>query len=132
MTKPDYMETYESFWADLVEKDGTLDKDAVARELHDYNFLMDQVTTVYSELADLSKTNYHAHAILGVINDRQEEHYRKHYAERLCDSADEVESAEARAQLLALAEEWSPGSVDQYRRDREMVDRLRGERDAAR
>jgi hypothetical protein len=133
MTKPDYMETYESFWADLVETgDGALNKDAVARELSDYSFLMDQVTTVYSELADLSKPNYHAHAILGVINDRQEEHYREHYAERLCDSADEAESEEVRAQLLELAEEWSPGSVEQHRRDREMVDRLRGERDAAR
>lgn len=118
---PDYTQTYWRHWDHVEAPHGVLDRDLVARELHDYTFVMEQVSTVYSELADLSKPNYHAHAILGVINDRQEQHYREFYVEQLCDRADEVDSAEVRAELLRLAEEWSPGSVEQYRRDREQV-----------
>jgi hypothetical protein len=121
---PDYMQGYWKTWAHVEAPDGAISRDAVARELSDFSFIMEQVSTVYSELADLSKPNYHAHAILGVIHERQEEHYRQHYAERLCDQAEEVDSDDVRAELLRLAEEWSPGSVAEYQRGKEMVARL--------
>lgn len=122
---PDYMATYWETWATHTEApNGALDRDAVARELHDYDFQMEQVSIVYSELADLSKPNYYAHAILGEINDRQERHYREHYAERLCDRADEVDSVEMRDELIRLAEEWSPGAWAEYRQYRSRVAEL--------
>jgi hypothetical protein len=127
---PDYMQTYWNTWTQVEAPTGRIDRDAVARELFDFTFVMEQVSTVYSELADLSKPNYHASAILGVIHDRQEEHYREHYAERLCDRADEVDNADIRAELLRLAEEWSPGSWAEYQHGREMVARLQAEKAA--
>jgi hypothetical protein len=122
---PEYMLTYWKHWTQVEAPTGKLDRDAVARELSDYEFIMKQVSTVYNELADLSKPNYHAHAILGVINDRQEKHYREHYAERLCDQADEVESTEVRDELVRLAEEWSPGAWAEYQQYRARVAEIR-------
>lgn len=128
---PDYMQDYWETWVHVEAPTGSIDRDAVARELFDFGFIMEQVSTVYSELADLSKPNYHANTILGVINDRQEKHYREHYAERLCDRAEEVDSDEVRAELLKLAEEWSPGWVAEYRRGKEMVARFQAEKATA-
>lgn len=56
---PDYVETYHDFWADLVETDGQLDFDKVARELHDYRTAISQVGLAYDSLTGgrLSKPN---------------------------------------------------------------------------
>lgn len=122
---PDYMTEYWSTWATHTEAPtGAIDRDAVARELHDYSFQMEQIRIVYSELADLSKPNYYAHAILGQINSRMEKHYREHYADRLCDRIDEVDNEAVRTELLRLAEEWSPGSWDEHQEYRKRVAEL--------
>lgn len=71
--RPDYMVTYDDFWADLVETDGHLDLDKVARELSDYRRLMESASSVYSELADLSKPLTAAHVVIGEANRRTEE-----------------------------------------------------------
>jgi hypothetical protein len=63
----DYKQGYEDFWKELVENpDGTLDKDKVARELHDYRFLMKQAGQVYCHVTRglISKTNTYALPII--------------------------------------------------------------------
>ena len=50
---PDYMETYEAHWKDIVEnEDGTLNKDKVARELHDALVLQGHLSEIYCEVSD--------------------------------------------------------------------------------
>lgn len=70
--EPDYMATYRDFWADLVETDGQLDLDKVARELSDYRVLMDNASEVYDALANLSKPNTSAHAVISEAYSRRE------------------------------------------------------------
>lgn len=55
----DYEQDYESFWKELVEKDGKLDPDSVKRELFDYHNLMKNATRVYCHITDgmISKLN---------------------------------------------------------------------------
>ena len=70
---PDYMVTYHDFWQELVETNGALDLDKVARELHDFRTLMESASTVYCELADLSKPMTAPHAVIGEARRRIEE-----------------------------------------------------------
>lgn len=47
----DYEKTFAEFWAaDLLLPDGTLDKDKVMRELHDYRMVLDEVSKVYDNI----------------------------------------------------------------------------------
>lgn len=56
---------YHNFWRPLVEDiEGNLLKENVANELWDYRTLMLNASQVYSELADLSKTNTAPHHII--------------------------------------------------------------------
>lgn len=67
----DYIEDYNEFWKDLVEKDGVLDKDAVMRELHDFHFMMEEVPKVYMEVSGgrISKTNTYAFEVISQFNE---------------------------------------------------------------
>jgi len=63
----DYEKTYEEFWKNLVENpDGTLNKDAIMRELFDFSFVMENVTKVYCEITNnrISKANTYAEEII--------------------------------------------------------------------
>ena len=67
----DYKKTYREFWKPLVEKDGELDKDRVMRELHDFHFVIENVSKVYCELTGgrISKPNTSAEDVIAVVND---------------------------------------------------------------
>lgn len=60
MKEKDYKEEYEDFWKDIVEnKDGTLNKDQVMRELSDYSMVMDNCARAYCHMTKgrISKQN---------------------------------------------------------------------------
>jgi len=62
---------YNSFWKDIVEKNGKLDKKQVKKEISDYKFLLDEVPIVYHEITGcLSKTNYTADTILSLHREK--------------------------------------------------------------
>ena len=47
----DYEATFKKFWEEMVTfPDGTLDKDAIMRELHDYHVVLQEVPKVYNEV----------------------------------------------------------------------------------
>jgi len=117
---PDYMVQYEAFWAPIVEPEGVLDRDQVARELSDYSVVMEEASKVYSELAGLSKPNTAAHYILSAA----EERYAETYADFLCDRAYAAleDGDEATSELLReIAEEWHAGSWDEHIKHRVTV-----------
>lgn len=64
-------QNYRENWKEIIEKDGVVDLEQVKKELWDYSFLLENVPYVYSEIAGLSKPNYHAHVIL----ERHEERF---------------------------------------------------------
>lgn len=109
----DYMKDFDEFWKDIVEPDGVLDRDQVARELSDFRMVMEEASKVYSELAGLSKPTTAAHHILAAA----EERYAETYADFLCDRAYMVleEGDEKTSELLReIAEEWHGGSWDEH------------------
>lgn len=63
-------ETYKNFWKLIVEKDGEVDMKQVKKELHDFHFVMAQVSMVYSELTggQLSKPHYYADGVITEVN----------------------------------------------------------------
>jgi hypothetical protein len=68
----DYEKTYHDHWKDTIEhNDGTLNRDQIMRELHDYWFLLDQVPRVYDEVTGsrCSKPNTKAHAVIGCFQE---------------------------------------------------------------
>lgn len=67
----EYMQTYAETWQDIVEnKDGTLNKDQVARELADYLDLMGRVSEVYGNVTGgrISKPETTAEAVTEQAN----------------------------------------------------------------
>ncbi|MBJ8031402.1 hypothetical protein [Bacillus cereus group sp. N21] len=82
MKANDYKQVFEDFWKKRVtDEQGNLDEDKVKRELSDYKYLLDQVPTVYSELAGLSKPFYSAQTIIDRARENQEEYARDIYLE---------------------------------------------------
>lgn len=70
-------------------KDGELDLEQVKKELSDYRYLLQQVPTVYCELAGLSKPFYPAKTIIKRAQERQEEYARDIYLDDIKSMADE-------------------------------------------
>lgn len=71
----DYEQVYEDFWRDIVENvDGTLNKDAVMRELSDFYNMLEEVPQVYLHVTgwQLSKPNYLASSVISVADEYQE------------------------------------------------------------
>ncbi len=125
----DYEERYEETWRTIVENpDGTLNRDQVMRELFDFTTVMTEASKVYEELAGLTKPNTAAEHVL----EGADRKYREQYADLLCERAydllgDAVDPGDASTveriaeAMKALAEEWHPGSWDEYLRGREAV-----------
>ncbi len=62
----------DEFWADIIEnKDGSLNKEQIYKELRDYYFLMKQVPEVYCAITNnaLSYTTYSAKTVISVYED---------------------------------------------------------------
>lgn len=67
-----YKEVYDLFWKELVEnEDGSLNKDAMMRELSDYKFLLDEVPKVYCYVTGekLSKPHYKSDIVIAAFED---------------------------------------------------------------
>lgn len=72
----DYMKTYAGRWARIVQNpDGTLNLDAVARELADYDALIDRVTEVYLAVTAerIGNPAATAQAVIDIVNERIDE-----------------------------------------------------------
>lgn len=90
--KPGYVQTYEDFWKDLVENpDGTLNRDQVMRELHDYHHLMTQATLVYDHVTGgrVSKPNTLASDVVAVADERVGEIVETEIRDRAADAPEE-------------------------------------------
>lgn len=75
MTKQtvDYMQEYESFWREIVERpDGTLKRDQVARELADYSRLIQRAQEVYLAVTGerIGKVETMPAPIIEIVNER--------------------------------------------------------------
>lgn len=104
----DYRRTYESFWRPLVETDGKLDLDKVARELHDYSHLISEVPKVYVHVTGgaMSYPNYYAADVCSVAD----EHYEQVHGSAdtfldVLDAALRAENADVWARLNAIRQE---------------------------
>lgn len=66
---------YQSFWKDIVEKNGVIDIEQVKKELADYSFVLSEVSKVYTHVTGglLSKPNYHANGIISAADDHMNE-----------------------------------------------------------
>ncbi len=114
---PPYMVLYWQHWASVIEAPcGSIDRDAVARELADYDALMACTSTVYGELADLSKPTTDPAYIL----ERAAENFRARHAYALCARAaaaasdDRQHGAAIADALRDLAEEWHSGAWAEF------------------
>lgn len=103
----DYQATYAHFWKDLVEnKDGSLNRDAVMRELADYHFILGQVPLVYDEVTGglVSEPRAMGHAIISIYQERLQQTADEAVVEQLHELAatveDEAESAAAAVALI--------------------------------
>lgn len=78
--RTDYETTYDEFWRDLVETDGSLDLDKVKRELHDYARVLDNVPKVYCHITHgrISKANTPADAVISEADAALERHLQDH------------------------------------------------------
>ncbi|HDR6289503.1 TPA: hypothetical protein QCU33_005653 [Bacillus cereus] len=84
-----YEKDWKERWEEIVMKDGKVDLEQVKKELSDYRYLLQQVPTVYSELAGLSKPFYPARTIIERAQERQEEYARDIYLEDIKQMADD-------------------------------------------
>ncbi|WP_035415372.1 hypothetical protein, partial [Bacillus sp. UNC437CL72CviS29] len=84
-----YEKDWKERWEAIVMKNGEIDLEQVKKELSDYRYLLQQVPTVYSELADLSKPFYSAQTIITRAHEKQEEYARDIYLEDIKAMADE-------------------------------------------
>ncbi|WP_162878617.1 hypothetical protein [Peribacillus butanolivorans] len=86
----EYGKIYEDFWKDIVtDAEGNLDVEQVKRELHDYKIMLDNVPTVYDELAGLSKPLTHAQAVIDAAREKQSNYARDIYLSDIEDMVDE-------------------------------------------
>jgi len=63
---------YQEFWKDIVEnKDGTLNKEQVKKELFDYSMVMDNCSSAYSEMTggEISKPNTYFSEVLRIFQE---------------------------------------------------------------
>ena len=75
----DYERSYEEFWKDLIEnEDGTLNKDRLKRELHDYRMIIENASKIYDHVTAgrFSKPNALAEDVIAEADIHYEEHYK--------------------------------------------------------
>lgn len=111
---PDYMVTYWNDWATHVEAPtGTLNRDAVARELFDYGVVMEEASKVYEELAGLSKPNTAAHHVISGA----EHKYRFEHADLILhDLLPLIDGDEAKRAVIDFAEGLHEGIWEETQR----------------
>ena len=98
-----YVEVYEKFWASIVENhDGSLNRDAVMRELHDYYNMLEEVTKVFCHITNgrISKPNTLASAVIPVADDCIEETIRNILAEHAEEILDMLSPEDKHAEYI--------------------------------
>lgn len=90
----DYLATFAEFWHGLVfdQRTGQLDPDKVARELHDYSHLMNEVPEVYGHITGgrMSYVTYYARDVCQIADDHYDEIAQEHGRERAAEALREV------------------------------------------
>lgn len=126
--RPDYMVAFDDFWRELVTDDtGALDVDKVARELADYASVMEEASKAYEELSGLSKPNSAAVHVIRLAEERFSERFADYLIDAIHALGDGPYSPE---DLLAVAEDWSEGSVERHAEYRQRVADVAAERAA--
>ena len=72
----DYEKTYDDFWKGIVEnEDGSLNLDQIKRELHDFQFLLENTSKVFDGLTGgrISKPNTLASVVISEVESIYEE-----------------------------------------------------------
>lgn len=102
---PDYLNQYNERWAAIVESDGQLDREKVARELADYSIVLREVGNAYCRLTGDRISKPHTKAEHVVTFARQ--HADSQHADDLRSLlwSTEVNGAYLRAILLAYADQ---------------------------
>ena len=82
----EWIEESNSFWKDIIYRDGKIDEEQVLKELSDFYYVMKQVPRIYCHITGgkLSKVMYSAETIIAESNDYQQkcfEEYRKEWEE---------------------------------------------------
>lgn len=58
---------WETFWKEIIEKNGKVDLEQIKKELHDYHGIMENAAIVYDRVTGgrISKPNTHASEVIG-------------------------------------------------------------------
>jgi hypothetical protein len=86
MSTTDYDRTWEDVWKPFVTlEDGSVNLDAVKRELHDYHLLMNSVSAVYWSITDglISKPGADPYVVLSIAQESEETRYRDWLADEI-------------------------------------------------
>lgn len=85
---------FNSFWKEIIIKDGKVDLDQVKRELFDYHAIMEEVPKVYCEITGnkLSYPNYTAEAVLGLYREELQKDIDEAVQEKEDEMNDEIVS----------------------------------------
>lgn len=108
---PDYIKAYRQCWQQIVlDGDGEIDGDKLARELADYGDLLQAVSYVYDELTGgrISKPNTVPNLVIAAAVDTA----KKDFADDLIDCLlDEINDEQAREAVIKYARELDPEVV---------------------
>ena len=80
----DYEKNYNEFWKEIVEnKDGTINKDQLMKELHDFSYLIHNLGKLYCRISGgiTSKPMTNINVILNLYEDALEEQYDNGYSD---------------------------------------------------
>lgn len=100
----DYEKTFDEFWRPLVTReDGSIDLDAVKRELHDYRTILEEVPKVYMHVTGdkISKPNTEAMHVIAAAD----EHFEWMLGTTRNNGADRMSATEFRMRLDAVTAE---------------------------
>lgn len=92
MTDLEVQNNYESFWKEIVENpDGTLNKEQVMRELHDFTKLIDNLSKIYCYISGnvVSKPMTHAEIVLQLFEEQLKESYECGYKDGRADGVED-------------------------------------------
>jgi hypothetical protein len=91
----DYEKSYDEFWKSIVEHpDGTLNRDQIMRELHDYRRVMDEVSLAYDDVTGgrYSKPNTQAGWISSAVEERTQEAIAEALRDARLEAGEEVDA----------------------------------------
>ena len=85
------IDNYESVWKEIIENpDGSLNKEQVMKELHDFSILIGNISKIYTYMTGsiVSKPMVDAHIIIGLCEEQLQESYDRGYEDAMQDYKD--------------------------------------------